>query len=93
MTIGTILGWILLIFELFLIARVILDWSTVLAGPPAWGGVRQKITQVVVRATEPVLAPVRKLIPPLRVGGIGIDLAFIIVFIVVGILRSVVSQF
>ena len=33
------------------------------------------------RLTEPVLGPVRRLLPPVRAGGIGIDLSFIIVFL------------
>ena len=39
--------------------------------------------------TEPVIAPVRRALPPLRAGGIGIDLAFTVVFIVALILRAV----
>ena len=38
------------------------------------------INHVLYRLSEPVLGPVRRLLPPARVGGIGIDLSFIIVF-------------
>ncbi|SHN47551.1 YggT family protein [Cryptosporangium aurantiacum] len=89
--VGALLGLILWLFWIVLIARVILDWSVVLAGPPAWGGFRAKAINVVTRITEPVLAPVRKIVPPLRVGGISIDLAFILVFFAVVILRGLVS--
>jgi YggT family protein len=89
--VGYLLGLVLWLFWLILIARIILDWSVVLAGPPAWGGFRQKAIGIVTRITEPVLAPVRRIVPPLRVGGFSIDLAFLIVFIAVGILRSIVS--
>jgi YggT family protein len=92
-SIGYVLGLILLAFQLVLVARVILDWSVVLAGPPAIGGVRQRVISVVTRITEPVLAPVRRVVPPLRVGGAAIDLSFIIVFLAVVILRVVVSGF
>lgn len=40
------------------------------------------------RATEPVLAPVRRLIPPVRAGGMGIDISFLIVFIVLQLLAA-----
>jgi YggT family protein len=43
---------------------------------------------VIYTITEPVLAPVRKVLPPLRVGGVSIDLAFIVVFLLIGIIRS-----
>ena len=39
------------------------------------------VNSVLYRLTEPVLGPVRRLLPPVRAGGIGIDLSFIIVFI------------
>ena len=89
--IGALLGLVLWVFWLILIVRIILDWSIVLAGPPAWGGFRAKAINIVTRITEPVLAPVRKVVPPLRVGGISIDLAFILVFFAVIILRNLVA--
>jgi YggT family protein len=39
--------------------------------------------------TEPVLAPVRRVLRPVRAGGISIDLAFTAVFVVALILRSI----
>ncbi|MFI5958171.1 YggT family protein [Cryptosporangium sp. NPDC051539] len=89
--IGALLGLVLFLFWLALIARIILDWSVVLAGPPAWGGFRAKAINIVTRITEPVLAPVRRVVPPLRIGGVAIDLAFILVFFAVIILRNLVS--
>jgi YggT family protein len=90
--VGSLLGLVLWLFWLVLIARVILDWSVVLAGPPAWGGFRAKAINVVTRITEPVLAPVRRMVPPLRIGGLSIDLAFILVFIAVVVLRGLVGR-
>ena len=88
-TIGALLGLVLTLFWWVLIARVVLDWSVVLAGPPAWGGFRAKAINVVTRITEPVLAPVRRVVPPLSVGGVSIDLAFILVFIAIAVLRQI----
>jgi YggT family protein len=90
--IGYLLGLALLLFELVLIVRVVLDWSVVLAGPPAWGGFRSKAINIVTRVTEPVLAPVRRIVPPLRIGGMSFDLAFMLVFFAVIILRQVVAS-
>jgi YggT family protein len=39
--------------------------------------------------TEPVIAPVRRVVKPVRVGSVSIDLAFTVVFVAVWILRSV----
>jgi YggT family protein len=42
--------------------------------------------------TEPVLSPVRRVLKPVRVGSVQIDLAFTVVFIAALILRSVVTS-
>ena len=41
--------------------------------------------------TEPVLAPVRRVLPPVRLGSVSIDLAFTVVFILVLVLRTIVA--
>ena len=87
--IGSVLGLLLLLFELVLIVRVVVDWVVVLS-PGAEPGWRRQAVRITHGATEPVLAPVRRVLPPIRAGGIGIDLAFIVVFVVVLILRSLV---
>jgi YggT family protein len=85
-----IISLALLIVQFLLIARAVLDWSVVLAGPAMPGSLRFRVAAGVFAVTEPILAPVRRLIPPLRAGGMSIDLAFIIVFFTVTILRSLI---
>jgi YggT family protein len=82
-----LLAFVLLLFQLVLIARVVVDWVGVLA--PASGARLGGARRLVHRVTEPVIAPVRRVLPPLRIGGMGIDLAFTVVFLVVVVLRSV----
>jgi YggT family protein len=84
--IGTLLGYVLTLFILLLVARMVLDWARMLTSGPAWVG---RARQLAHAGTEPVLAPVRRRLPPVRAGGIGIDLAFTAVFVVALILRSV----
>jgi YggT family protein len=83
-----IVSLVLLLLQVVLIARAVLDWSVALAGPAAFGSVRFRLTTGVRAVTEPILAPVRRLVPPLRVGGMAIDLAFIIVFFAIVLLRT-----
>ncbi len=59
-----------------LFPRALLSWF-----PAAPGGALASINTVLWRLTEPVLAPVRRLIPPLRLGGTGLDLSFLVVFL------------
>ncbi|AYF78270.1 YggT family protein [Nocardia yunnanensis] len=84
--IGSLLGLVLTLFLLVLIARLILDWIVTLSDNPQ--GVRRP-REIVYRFTEPVIAPVRRVLKPVRLGGVQIDLAFTAVFIAVLILRAV----
>jgi YggT family protein len=87
--IGALLGTVLLLFQLVLLARMAVDWIAVLSsGPePEWRRTARRVTHA---ATEPVLAPVRRVLPPVRFGSVGIDLAFIVVFVAAVLLRQVV---
>jgi YggT family protein len=44
------------------------------------------------RLVEPLAAPLRRMIPPLRLGGVGLDLSIIVLFIGVRILMSITSR-
>jgi YggT family protein len=90
-SIGALLGTVLLLAMLVLLARVVLDWVGVLA--PSAGPGLTRARAIVYRITEPVIAPVRRVVPPLRLGGMSIDLAFTIVFIGVLVLRAIVVRF
>ncbi|MFY1638000.1 YggT family protein [Solwaraspora sp. WMMB335] len=79
---------LLLLVQLLLVVRAIMDWTSVLAGPASPGSARSRLTNGVHAVTEPVLAPVRRALPPLRFGGVGIDLAFIVVFLALVIVRA-----
>lgn len=91
--VGATLGLLIGLFQLILLGRIVMDWATLLAGQPAQGSVRARVTLALYKITEPVLAPVRRLIPPLRVGGVGIDLSIILVFVALIVLRSIVTRF
>jgi len=85
--IGTLLGFVLTVFIVLLIARMVLDWAGLLStGASTW--VRR--ARVLAHAgTEPVIAPVRRVLRPVRAGGLSIDLAFTAVFVLALILRGV----
>ncbi|MGZ4625182.1 MAG: YggT family protein [Kineosporiaceae bacterium] len=89
-TVGALLGLVLLVVELVLLARVVLDWVGVLAPGGSAGLVRAR--GIARSLTEPLIAPVRRVLPPLRLGGFAIDLAFTAVFLGVVLLRAVVTR-
>lgn len=76
----TLLG----IYQLVLLARVILSW---IPAPPE--GLRP-VVGFLYTITEPVLRLVRPLLPPLRVGAVALDLSILLVFFAVALLQGVV---
>ncbi|WP_024805595.1 YggT family protein [Nocardia sp. BMG51109] len=84
--IGNVLGYALTVFLLLLIARLIVDWAEMLGNNPRW---MWKVRRFTHAATEPVIGPVRRVLKPVRLGGVALDLAFTVVFIAVLVLRSI----
>jgi YggT family protein len=71
---------VIVLLEVYLLGvmlpRALLSWFP--ASPGSW---LVPVNTLLYRLTEPVLAPVRRLIPPARLGGVGLDLSFIVVFL------------
>jgi YggT family protein len=86
--IGTLLGFVLLLFLIVMVARAVLDWTGVL-GAGGEGSVA-RARRLSHTLTEPVLGPVRRVLKPVRLGSVQIDLAFTVVFFAALVLRSVV---
>jgi YggT family protein len=84
-----LLGIVLLLFELVLIARMVVDLVGVLSPVGGRSGLYQarRITHGI---TEPVIGPVRRVLKPVRLGSVSIDLAFTAVFVAVIVLRTIV---
>ena len=79
---------VLNVLLIILIVQIIVSWILVAGWRPQ--GVARQAVDVLDRITTPIYRPVRGLLPPVRAGSMGIDFSPIIVFIVIGILRSVV---
>ena len=76
---------------LVLLAYSILSWVTV-SGRMNFDSPVFKIQRVLGKICEPVLRPVRNLIPPVQVGGVGLDLSVLIVFLVISVLTNTVFR-
>jgi YggT family protein len=85
-------GLICLILDLatlFLIAWVILSY-VVNFGRLSWGHPVRTIYDGMSRAVNPVLVPIRRILPPVRVGAMGLDLSPMVLFFAIIILNSFV---
>ena len=79
----------LLIFVL--IAYSLLSWYLAYArvsyDSPAF-----KVNRVLSAICDPVLRPIRRLVPAVRIGGVGLDLSVLIAFILVEVIISIVAN-
>jgi YggT family protein len=87
--IGTVIGWVLWIFLLVLFARMILSWIPVLVRDWQPRGPMLVVAEVIYSVTDPPLRALRKVLKPVRIGNMMLDLAFIGLAIGVSILMQV----
>jgi YggT family protein len=80
------------IFTFFLIARLVLDYVQMFARSWRPSGVVLVIAEVIYTITDPPLKALRKVIPPLRIGGISLDLSFLVLIVLVQVLAQVASS-
>lgn len=81
---GGILCFLLQVYWFILLLHVIFSWVPRPPEPllPFVRGVR--------RLVEPAAAPLRRVIPPLRLGGVGLDLSILVLFFGVIIVQRIV---
>jgi len=87
-TIGGIIGFLLFLYIGLLLARLVVEWVQAFARSWTPHGPLLVILEVVYTLTDPPINFVRRFVPPLRIGGIAIDVAFIIVLIFVYVLQA-----
>jgi YggT family protein len=78
------------VYSFIVLARIILSWF-MLGG--AGNQTLSTIYQVVYGLTEPLLAPIRKLIPPIKMGMAYLDLSPFILLILISIARQLVFRY
>lgn len=77
----TIVCVLLTLYWFVLFARILSSWF-----PPPQTGLGRRAWELLHDLTEPVLRPLRNMLPPMRMGMVGLDLSPIIVFIALGVL-------
>ena len=91
--VASIVWFALLVFLLLLIFRLVMEYVFLLARSYKPAGLVAVALELAYSVTDPPLKALRKVLPPLRIGQISLDLGFIVLFIVVRILMSVVAGF
>jgi YggT family protein len=88
--IGSILHLILQLFLFALLARLILDYVRMFK--PSWrpGGIILFVVEAIYTITDRPMNFVRRFVPPLRLGGVSLDLSFIVLFFAIQMLMPLV---
>jgi YggT family protein len=72
---------VVVLFEICLLGRAIFSWIEPYP--------RNRVNRFFIRVTEPVVRPVRRVIPPLG----GLDLSVLVVFIGLGIILRILTSY
>ncbi|KAD3633263.1 YggT family protein [Arthrobacter yangruifuii] len=81
---------VLVLFQLALILRIVYDAVQMFARQWRPKGPALVLATGVYGVTDPPVRLMRRIIPPLRLGGVALDLAFLVLFILVSILTQIV---
>ena len=84
-----VLEFVTFVFLILLIGRFVLELVQGFARDWRPRGLVLVIAEVVYTITDPPLRAIRRLIPPIRLGGISLDLGLMVLFILTTVLLSV----
>ena len=90
-TVFALLALVVLLFLIALVARLVLDWVQLFARDWRPRSAALVVAEAVYTVTDPPLRKLRRVIKPIRLGGIQLDLSFFVLFIVVSIAYNVLT--
>lgn len=85
-----VLHLVLYVYFLILIGRLVLDWIQVFARQWRPSGVILVVAEAIFTLTDPPLKAIRRVVKPIRLGGVAIDLAFLLLILAVSVLLNIV---
>lgn len=87
--IRTTLYLIVWLYLIVLLTRLVLDWVQVFARSWRPRGPMLVIAETVYTLTDPPIKAVRRVLPPLRIGAVALDLGFLVVLVGVYVLLAI----
>jgi YggT family protein len=90
--VAQILYLVLWLFFVALLVRLVFDFVQMFARSWEPKGIVLVLLEAVYTVTDPPLRALRRIIPPLRLGSIALDLGFLVLIIAVQIALSVVGR-
>jgi len=86
-----LLSYVVFLFFVLLLGRLVLDWIQIFSREWTPRGAMLVVAESVFTATDPPIKAIRRVVPPLRLGQIQLDLAFLVVMLVTVILLRVLQ--
>jgi YggT family protein len=86
---GQVIEGLLWLFLAMLWIRFVVDWVQMFARSWHPRGPLLVVLETVYSGTDPPIKALRRVIPPLRLGGVSLDLSFLIVIVVAYVLLRV----
>lgn len=81
--VGQIIQLILWLFLVLLISRLVFDYIQMFARSWRPSGPLLVVAELIYTVTDPPLRALRRVIPPLRIGQVSLDLSFLVLFVLV----------
>lgn len=85
--IGLVIYYAINVYVFILILRVVLDWVQLLARDWRPQGIILVFANLIYALTDPPVRFFGRLIPPLRIGGLALDMGFLVLFILLFLLQ------
>jgi YggT family protein len=83
--VGDLIYILLWLFFVLLIARLVLDYVQMFARSWRPTGPLLVVAEVIYTITDPPLKALRRVIPPVRIGSVSLDLSFLVLVVLVQI--------
>lgn len=81
----SILCYLIQAYALVVFARIVFEWIPVSYDHPV-----ARVRSLLRSVTEPLLGPLRAILPPVRLGGVGLDLSPLVLMLGLSLLAGVI---
>ncbi|MFL5737218.1 MAG: YggT family protein [Actinomycetota bacterium] len=75
------------IYRFILLIRILATWFP----PPRYGSPLRPVLDFMIDITDPVLRPIRNMVPPVNAGAMAVDLSPIIVFVLLTVIQTAIG--
>jgi YggT family protein len=90
--VADLLYLVVFVFVILLLIRLVLDWVQFFAREWRPRGLALVVAEATYTVTDPPLRALRRILPPLTIGTVRLDLAFLVLMLACYVLMAVLSR-